>query len=546
MKNNISTLQNYAKEKGGLLLSDVYVNSLTRMLWQCAKGHRWYATFGSMKHRNSWCPDCSHKTAGQRRRRDISELKAYAESKGGKLLSDKYINQKTKMLWQCAKGHQWEAASGGMLQRGYWCPKCAGKQKRTISEAQELAKSREGICLSVEIPSVKTNLTWQCDKNHTFHMAFASIEKQNQWCPECSKNKRRDIDYAQKLAERFGGDCLSTKYKNNKTNLEWRCKHGHTWSARLNSVVSGFWCPVCSAGLGERICKIFFETIFQDDFVKVRPDWLLSPSGFRLELDGYSEKLKLAFEHQGQQHYRDIDRFSSKYSVQTRRDLDALKIKLCRKRGITLIEIPEIPNLTHIEDVKGVIKSACKSVGYPLPANFDSVEVDYLPAYQDNRFSEFQSLAERRGGKCHVELGYVEKNKVEWECGKGHVWLALPKVIRRGHWCPYCAQNVTLKLSDFKIIAKNRGGLCVSDKYVNMNSKLSFICHDGHEFSKSAGHVKHSGSWCNICSFRYLDLQKYIQKKQNIHDVTTLNANDKAFIKSYEKFVLNKRSKTSD
>lgn len=538
MRNSIQTLQHYANEKGGRLLSGIYINSQTGMLWECAEGHQWKASFGSMKHRDSWCPVCSHKLAGLKLKRDISELKAYAESKGGKLLSENYIDQKTKMLWECAQGHRWLAASGGMFQRGYWCPKCAGKQKRTIEEARQLAQSRGGICLSEDIPSVKAKLSWKCENGHIFEMAFNSITSQDHWCPECGGTKHKTIEHARELAAKFGGKCLSEAYVNNKEPLDWECKYGHKWKTRLNGVTLGYWCPTCASGIGERICKIFFETVFEDTFVKVRPEWLVSPSGYRLELDGYSEKLKLAFEHQGQQHYRDIDLFTSKYSVKMRRDLDALKIELCRKRGITLIEVPEIPNLTPLEDVKDVIKNACNDVGYPLPANFDSIVVNYLPAYQDNRFSEFQSLAELRGGRCHVELGYVEKNKIEWECDKGHVWLAPPKVIRRGHWCPYCAQNARLTIEDYKDIAMRRGGVCTSTEYLNQRSILNFVCAEGHEFSKSAGHIKHSGSWCNECSTNYRKLQKELLGSRNNSRLDNLTAEDKDFIESYKKLVL--------
>ena len=80
--------------------------------------------------------------------------------------------------------------------------------------------------------------------------------------------------------------------------------------------------------------------------MKTRPPWLLNNTGHFLELDGYCEELKLAFEHHGVQHYRPC-RFSAsqteeeltkKFEDQQRRD--ALKLKLCTDHGVRLIVVP--------------------------------------------------------------------------------------------------------------------------------------------------------------------------------------------------------------
>ncbi|WP_367804083.1 zinc-ribbon domain-containing protein [Brevibacillus laterosporus] len=44
-----------------------------------------------------------------------------------------------------------------------------------------------------------------------------------------------------------GGECLSDQYKDNKTNLRWKCSKGHEWEATPNNIKSkGHWCPICS------------------------------------------------------------------------------------------------------------------------------------------------------------------------------------------------------------------------------------------------------------------------------------------------------------
>jgi len=38
-------------------------------------------------------------------------------------------------------------------------------------------------------------------------------------------------NFMQKLAESYGGQCLSEKYLGAQTHLEWRCNNGHEWTA---------------------------------------------------------------------------------------------------------------------------------------------------------------------------------------------------------------------------------------------------------------------------------------------------------------------------
>jgi hypothetical protein len=54
----------------------------------------------------------------------IQDMHSLASAKGGKCLSDKFINQKTPLKWQCAKGHIWEAKPMNIINRKQWCPEC--------------------------------------------------------------------------------------------------------------------------------------------------------------------------------------------------------------------------------------------------------------------------------------------------------------------------------------------------------------------------------------------------------------------------------------
>ena len=54
----ISAVRWYAKQKGGKLLSQIYINMLHKLSWQCKKGHKFETTFNHVKNRGQWCPIC--------------------------------------------------------------------------------------------------------------------------------------------------------------------------------------------------------------------------------------------------------------------------------------------------------------------------------------------------------------------------------------------------------------------------------------------------------------------------------------------------------
>ncbi len=122
-KVTIEEIQEIAMERDGKCLSDTYVNYKMKLLWECKEGHQWKAPPNNVK-RGRWCPHCAGVAKGT-----IEEMRRIAKKHGGICLSDTYVNSKTKLLWECAEGHQWEATPNN-VKRGTWCRLCRSSKAR--------------------------------------------------------------------------------------------------------------------------------------------------------------------------------------------------------------------------------------------------------------------------------------------------------------------------------------------------------------------------------------------------------------------------------
>lgn len=84
----------------------------------------------------------------------------------------------------------------------------------------------------------------------------------------------------------------------------------------------------------------------------IRPDWLITEKGERLELDFLIEELNIAIEVQGEQHYvftpffqKDSDGFKDRLRC------DNFKKRVCEQMGLRLIEIAGEADLYQLHDL---------------------------------------------------------------------------------------------------------------------------------------------------------------------------------------------------
>lgn len=512
----IADMQRLAELKGGSFLSDDFTTMSRKYLWSCSNGHQWEAKAQNIKS-GKWCPECGRlNSAINRRKYTIDDMQGIAAERGGRCLSTEMQTVTEKIEWQCAKHHSWMATPHNIMS-GNWCPECAKKTAasrritHSIAKADKFAKAKGGRCLSKIFKQVKSKLEWECAEGHRWHANCDNVINGGKWCPFCAGTVKKTLKEMQQLAVSRGGTCLSKSYEDGKSKLLWRCNEGHEWVAVPQAIMRGSWCPECASGLGERICREFFEALFERPFPKSRPQWLRSEAGHLLELDGYCEELEIAFEHHGEQHFREIRHFhSGKKALNAQKSRDLYKRTVCKVNGVRLIEVPSIPDLLPLNQVSDFLKQAFTQYRI-LPKKWvDDSSIDLKKIYCPDKLEKIRSVAHQRGGELisNHYLGIFEK--LEFRCAEGHIFFAAPNnVVNSGSWCPYCiGRNKTIE--DMQELARTRGGRCLSRAYINSKIALTWECDKGHTWDAQPSNV-FFGTWCPECAktIRGLKRRKY-------------------------------------
>lgn len=377
-KYTIKDMQEIAKKRGlektgvsGKCLSKIYLGTKKKHEWQCGKcGYIWKARPTDIISRGYWCRKCAgnFKYTIKYMRELAKCIGLEKTGKPGIFLSKSYLGMRIKHRWQCGKcGFVWESTPSSIKHQRNWCRKCAGRLKLTIKDMHNLARIRgiektekPGKCLSKHYIGQNIHLKWQCGKcGHIWEATPSNIKYGKTWCPKCA-GKLISIEDMKELAKSRGleetgkqGKCLSNRYINTQTHLEWQCgKCRYIWKAMPCNIKSGTWCPNCSKGKMERICRGYFKQIYKAEFLTQRPKWLINyKTGNKMHLDGFNGKLKLAFECNGPQHYHFDPFFHRKYQdFVDQQERDFLKKKLCEENNVVLIIIPFIVSFDNIQD----------------------------------------------------------------------------------------------------------------------------------------------------------------------------------------------------
>lgn len=314
----------------------------------------------------------------------------------------------------------------------------------------------------------------------------------------------------------FNGECFSSEYIGYKNKMLFKCSNGHdsferTWNEIKND---GYWCPNCGYRIKEEMCRHIFEQINLFKFKK-RRDVLQN----NLELDGYCEELKLAFEYNGEQHYKEVRFFhQDNKTLEKQKKRDRKVKRKCNKLGITLIVIPYWKAKTKEQLEKFIIQELIKK------------RIEIKGEVNWNKFNggkceleELEKLIESKGFKLISEIYSGCKGYVEVFCGiKGHEgWFTTPDSLNQGAKCKFCMNRA----------------VCEENCLANKNPKLAAEWHpikNGNKTTHDFVPGSHKSAWwlCSICGWEWKSL--IVNRNRGVGCPRCARNNQKKDFVSYE------------
>jgi hypothetical protein len=443
----------------------------------------------------------------------FNEIKRLATKKGGKVLTQSISRMKDQVLVECIQGHQWKSDYDHLVKRVSWCKSCAGKSTKTIEEMHEFAKKYGSECLEISYKNNETNMRWKCKNGHVIFSSYKDLQKnirrrkndtQNLPCCECDGRRRYTIEDLHKLAEERNGKCLSKEYKSYKEKIWWQCVDNHKWQACFEPTRRGSWCPTCAKikYRTEQKVRICFESFLGEKLPNIRGVIKNSETGKKLELDGYCEKLKIAFEYQGEHHYKKTDYSKTPLLIIQKRDI--YKQEACKKLGIKLyvIENLKLYYQNNIDQLINDIRQKCLNIDSEITNISNEVLKEKFNQYE-GALKEMQDYAEARGGRVNSDVYVNAQSKLSFTCKNGHTWDATPNNIKsKNVWCKICAGLSNKTIEEMKEFATKRGGYFVSETYINNKYKHKWGCNCGHTWEESYTNMLRRKNWCNKCNPR--------------------------------------------
>ena len=390
-----------------------------------------------------------------------------------------------------------------------------------LEELRNICDQKNGKCLSTEYFGSQKKLLFKCqiEEHPPWQATPAAVKHENSWCPKCAiehrANKSKDksfLDLSNLVITR-GGKLLSKRdvYEGLRSKVVIECILGHQWTTNGNTITKGSWCPQCSSGLFERICKVTFEKFFKTSFRKCKFHWLVNKDNNLMELDGYSEEHHIAFEYNGEQHYKYYEKFhSGKYTLEKRQEDDLWKRNKCIEQGIKLFIVPafnfKVDNkILKIPDLPKYIANQCELLGIPVPEN---VNIDISDAYlpeELEKFLDLKKLAESKNGKFLSDFYMGSQAKHHFYCNIHHYeWWATPNtVIGKNHWCILCGGSAKNNIQFLQDAAAKHGGKCLATDYTNNETKVPWKCKvKEHPIFWAVPYSitrKNNASWCPAC-----------------------------------------------
>ena len=425
----------------------VSAGSNRKLPWRCAKGHGWDAQPNNRKG-GTGCPVC----AGSRVLPGYNDLATTHPDLAAEALFDASTvspGSNTKMLWRCARGHEWKVSPNDRTGQGRGCPYCSNKA--VLPGYNDLATTRPDLASEAQFdPTTVTagthrNLPWRCEKGHDWSAVVKNRSLGGAGCPVCANQAvlpgYNDLATTRPdLASEAQFD-PTTVTSGTHRKLPWTCTKGHEWEASVVSRTNGAGCPVCAS---------------------------------KVVLPGYND---LATTHP---------------HLVTDALFDPATVSAGSNRRVLWRCIRG-----HEWSMSPVNRTNGRQ-GCPYCANRR-----VLPGYNDLATTHPELIAEAMFDPATLTFG--SNQRVPWRCALGHDWTApITGRTSNGEGCPVCANKVVLP--GYNDLATTHPQIAADAQFdpttVTWGShvKVSWRCQENHAWKATVKSRALSGTGCPVCA----------------------------------------------
>ena len=258
---DFNQVQEYAAKKGGACLSDKYVSAKKLLLWKCAQGHVWPASWDNVSSKLSptWCPDCSEScSAGEVICRAAlqhmwpgfafqKERPVWLTNQNGHRLELDGVNHELKIAFEYdGIQHVTPVTCAAKITPDDALRQLERQQEHDAIKTRRLLE--EGYLLlrvphTTKLKDIYSLLSNQCAEGGKTHpTAIVPFDHK-----AVAVGKQGVYQYWRQYALEMGGCLTSLQFHKSSELMDWKCASGHNFRLSANAIqAKGVWCSKCA------------------------------------------------------------------------------------------------------------------------------------------------------------------------------------------------------------------------------------------------------------------------------------------------------------
>lgn len=386
---SIEKIQKVSEEKGGRLISTMYLGTTSPLVFMCSApgcNTTFTRTLSEYIPGGGKCKRCSRKHIYNNHRTSIHEVERLVNERGSKtgsvFISAKGYTDSKKSLIQvkCGKcGSRFERPLSSIKRSPcLLCRKCSGKngqnsKRHTYVDVQNHIESHGNTLLSKEYKGLNSSLEIKCKCGKPFERTYETYLRQKaHYCQGCSNGSRRNkqfrrlsLDDIKRYLIKQGCSHVSGDYVNVYSKIVVRCRCNKEFVTSYVRMYSSKHksCPACSSqgSTVEEEIKEYLTSIKVHKICEKTKE-IIPPK----ELDIYLPEYNVGIEVNGLYWHGESHGGKSK-------DYHLNKTEKCESLGIRLIHVTDQEWFTNADKIKSLLRSALGIAIESIPARKCSI-----------------------------------------------------------------------------------------------------------------------------------------------------------------------------